>query len=99
LEFAFILLPPFPPDEFCELFGGGWTLLSGGEKGEELRAVLSHRIGDTTGVSWLLTARVAADGGEIVAFEIEEAAGDVEGVVPEAGLKRDAKAAGMGADH
>jgi len=36
-------------------------------------------------VSWLLTARVVADGGEIVAFEIEEAPGDVEGVVPEAG--------------
>ena len=65
----------------------------------ELRAFLSHRIGDTTGVSWLLTAEVAADGGEIVAFEIEEAAGDVEGVIPEGGLKLDAKAAGMGADH
>jgi len=31
-------------------------------------------------VSRLLTAKVAADGGEIVAFEIEEAPGDVEGV-------------------
>jgi hypothetical protein len=31
-------------------------------------------------VSWLLTAKVAADGGEIVAFEIEEAPGDVEAV-------------------
>ena len=50
------------------------------EKGEELRAVLSHRIGTTTGVSWLLIAKVAADGGEIVAFEIEEAPGDVEAV-------------------
>jgi hypothetical protein len=36
-------------------------------------------------VSWLLTAKVAADGGEIVAFESEEASGDVEGVIPEAG--------------
>jgi len=50
------------------------------EKDGELRAVLSHRIGDTTGVSWLLTAKVAADVGEIVAFEIEEAPGDVEAV-------------------
>jgi len=50
-------------------------------------------------VSWLLIAKVVADGGEIVAFEIEEAPGDVESVIPEDGLKRDAKAAGMGADH
>lgn len=59
-------------------------------------AVLSRSIGDTTRVSWLLMEKVAADGGEIAAFEIEEAPGDVEGVVPEVGLKRDAKAAGMG---
>jgi len=45
-------------------------------------------------VSWLLIEEVAAAGGEIVAFEIEEAPGDVEAVIPEAGLKRDAKAAG-----
>jgi len=50
------------------------------EKGGALRAVLSHPIGDTTGVLWLLIAEVAADAGEIVAFEIEEAPGDVEGV-------------------
>ena len=58
--------------------------------------VLSHRIGDTTGVSWLLTAKVAVDVGAIVAFEIEEAPGDVEGIVQEASLKRDAKATGDG---
>jgi len=48
--------------------------------GGELRAVLSDPIGNTTRVSWLLIAKAAADGGEIVAFEIEEAPGDVEGV-------------------
>ncbi len=36
-----------------------------------------------------LSAEVAADGGEVVAFEIEEAAGEVEGVIPRAGGKRD----------
>jgi len=70
----------------------------------ELRAALSYRIGNTTGVSWLLIAEVAADGGEVVEFAIEEAPGDVEGVIPELGLKRDAKAAGEefgsgGPDH
>jgi len=64
------------------------------EKDEELRTVLSLSIGATTRVSWLLIEEVAAAGGEIVAFEIEEAPGDVEAVIPEAGLKRDAKAAG-----
>jgi hypothetical protein len=64
------------------------------EKDEELRGFLSHRIGDTTRVSWLLTAKMAVDVGEIVAPEIEEAPGDVEGVVQEASLKRNAKATG-----
>jgi len=31
-------------------------------------------------VSWLLIGEVTADGGEIVAFEVEEAPDDVEGV-------------------
>ena len=48
--------------------------------GGELRAVLSRSIGDTARVSWLLIEKVAAEGGEIVAFEIEEAPGDVEAV-------------------
>jgi len=43
----------------------------------KLRAVLSLSIGDTTGVSWLLITKVEADGGEIVAFKIEEAPGDI----------------------
>jgi len=83
LESAFIPSLHFHSDEFCELFGGGWTLLSAfqwKENGGALRAVLSHRIRTTTGVSWLLIAEVAADGGESVAFEIEEALDDVEGV-------------------
>ena len=42
--------------------------------------MLSHRMCDTTRVSWLLTAEVAAGGGKIVGFEIDETPGDVEGV-------------------
>jgi hypothetical protein len=44
-------------------------------------------------------AEVAADGGEIVASEMEKAAGDVEGVVPRTGGKCDAEAVGVGVDH
>ncbi len=46
-----------------------------------------------------LSAEVVADGGEVVTFEIEEAAGEVEGVVPRAGGKRDSEAGGVGVDH
>ena len=73
----------FQSDGICEMFGGTGHSCSPcqwREKDGELRAILSHRIGNTTGVSWLLIAEVAAGGGETVAFGIEEARGDVEAV-------------------
>ncbi len=47
----------------------------------------------------VLGGEVLADGGEVVAFEIEKASGKVEGVVPAVGGEHDAKAGGVGADH
>ncbi len=96
MEFAFIFGLYFHPEEIWKLFGGEWTLLSalptGGEKwGASRGSFASYWQHDRSVVA---PAEVAADGGEIVAFEIEEAPGDFEGVIPEVGLRRDAKSAG-----
>jgi hypothetical protein len=61
---------------------GGWTLLSAlpmeGERlGASRGSFASHWRHDRSVVA---PAEVVADGGGIVAFEIEEAPGDVEGV-------------------
>ena len=73
--------------------------------GGELGAEAQEDLGGGEGVGKGAVGRTVpggemlADGGEVVAFEIEEAAGEVEGVVPAVGGERDAKAGGVGADH
>ena len=44
-------------------------------------------------------AEVEADRCEVVTFEIEEAPGEIQGVVPWQSGKRDAKSCCMGVDH
>ena len=73
--------------------------------GGELGAEAQEDLGGGEGVGKGAVGRtvpggeVLADGGEVVAFEIEEAAGEVERVVPAVGGERDAEAGGVGADH
>ena len=73
--------------------------------GGELGAEAQEDLGGGEGVGKRAVGRavpggeVLADGGEVVAFEIEKAAGEVERVVPAVGGERDAEAGGVGADH